>query len=85
MRSKMNIDFQTLETLAKQLEAERQRQGLSRAQASSVCNVSESFIRDAESHPAKCSLGLMLKLINGLGLTVFIEGWQEADDEVNEV
>ena len=81
----MKINFQTLETLAHQLEAERQRQGLSRAQASSVCNVSESFIRDAESNPAKCSLGLMLKFINGMGLTVSIEGWQEADDDANEV
>lgn len=81
----MKIDFQALEALAKQLEAERKRQGLSRAQASSVCNVSESFIRDAESNPAKCSLGIMLRLINGLGLTVNIVGWQEADTEAKEV
>jgi transcriptional regulator with XRE-family HTH domain len=81
----MKTNIQTLETLAKQLLAERKRQGLSRAQASSVCNVSESFIRDAESNPAKCSFGIMLKLINGLGLTVNIEGWQEADDEAKKV
>ena len=77
----MKANFQTLEALAERLEAERKQQGLSRAQASAVCNVSESFIRDAESNPARCSLGIMLRLINGLGLTVNIEGWQEADDE----
>ena len=77
----MKANFQTLEALAESLEAERKKQGLSRAQASAVCNVSESFIRDAESNPARCSLGIMLRLINGLGLTVNIEGWQEADDE----
>ena len=80
----MKIRIQTLEALAKQLLAERKRQGLSRAQASSVCNVSESFIRDAESNPARCSFGIILKLINGLGLTVNIEGWQEADDEAKK-
>jgi len=77
----MKIDVLTLEVLANELEAERKRQGLSRVQASTVCNVSESFIRDAESQPAKCSLGMMLKLMNGLGLTVSVEGWQETGDE----
>jgi transcriptional regulator with XRE-family HTH domain len=81
----LKTNFQTLGALAKRLEAERKRQGLSRAQASAVCNVSESFIRDAESNPAKCSLGIMLRLINGLGLTVNIEGWQEADDDAKKV
>jgi ribosome-binding protein aMBF1 (putative translation factor) len=80
----MKIDFQSLEALAKQLEAERKRQGLSRSQASAVCNVSESFIRDAESNPAKCSLGIMLKLVNGLGLTVNVTGWQEEDEKTKE-
>ena len=79
----MKIDLLMIEALAKELEAERKRQGLSRVQASAVCNVSESFIRDAESNPAKCSLGMMLKLMNGLGLTVNIEGWQEAGDEAS--
>jgi predicted transcriptional regulator len=79
----MKTELQSLETLAQQLKAERDGQGLSRAQASSVCNVSESFIRDAETNPANCSLGLMLKLINGLGLTVVIDGWQSSPDGSN--
>jgi len=74
----MNINSETLDMLARELRAERKRQGLTRAQVSAVCNVSESFLRDAESHPEKCSLGLMLRLINGLGLGVKVEGWQEA-------
>jgi len=56
--------------LAQQLALERKRQGLSRAQAASVCNVSTSFIRDAESDPASCSLGRLLQYMTGLGLWI---------------
>ena len=65
----------TLSTLAHHLTLERKRQGLSRAQASAVCHVSTSFIRDAESDPARCSLGRLLKYVAGLGLAVEVVGW----------
>lgn len=65
----------TLSTLAHHLIVERKDQGLSRAQAAAVCNVSPSFIRDAESDPARCSLGLLLQYMAGLGLSVDLKGW----------
>ena len=64
--------------LAQLLKAERRAQRLTREQASAVCNVSVSFIRDAETQPEKCSLGLILRLIAGLGLTASILGWRSA-------
>lgn len=65
----------TLSRLAHYLTLERKRQGLSRAQAAAVCNVSSSFIRDAETDPARCSLGRLLQYMAGLGLSVDIAGW----------
>ena len=65
----------TLSSLAHQLTAERKSQGLSRAQAAAVCNVSPSFIRDAETEPARCTLGRLLQYMAGLGLSVDIAGW----------
>lgn len=66
---------QSLSRLAHYLTLERKRQGLSRAQAAAVCNVSSSFIRDAETEPARCSLGRLLQYMAGLGLSVDISGW----------
>ena len=66
-----------LPTLATRLMTERKRQGLSRSQAAAVCNVSTSFIRDAESDPARCSLGKLLLLMRGLGLGLQAQGWSD--------
>ncbi|MDQ3058163.1 MAG: helix-turn-helix domain-containing protein [Pseudomonadota bacterium] len=62
-------------TLARHLTVERKLQGLTRAQAAAVCNVSPSFIRDAESDPAACSLGRLLQYMAGLGLSMNVAGW----------
>lgn len=64
--------------LAHDLTLERKRQGLSRVQAAAVCNVSTSFIRDAESDPASCSLGRLLQYMAGLGLSVEVAGWSHS-------
>ena len=72
----MQLDATTLNPLALRLRAERKRQGLSREQAAAVCNVSPSFIRDAESNPGGCSLNLLLQLTQGLGLRMALDGWQ---------
>lgn len=61
--------------LAQALATERKRQGLTRSQTAAVCNVSPSFIRDAESHPERCSLQKLVWLVYGLGLTLTIGGW----------
>lgn len=74
----MNVSPDSLPELAKRLSLERKRQGLSRAQAASVCNVSTSFIRDAEIDPGRCSLARLLQLARGLGLTMTVTGWQDA-------
>ncbi|MDP3228682.1 MAG: helix-turn-helix transcriptional regulator [Acidovorax sp.] len=71
----MQIQSHNLATLAERLAAERKRQGLSRSQAAAVCNVSTSFIRDAESVPERCSLGKLLQLVQGLGLVLEVNGW----------
>lgn len=73
----MLIDSNALPELAKRLMAERKRQGLSRAQAAAVCNVSTSFIRDAEIDPGRCSLARLLQLTSGLGLSLEVSGWQQ--------
>lgn len=73
----MQITPESLAELAQRLTAERKRQGLSRLQAASVCNVSASFIRDAENDPARCSLGRLLQLAQGLGLTLSATGWYD--------
>lgn len=76
----MKLDISMLAHLAQQLLDERKRQGLSRQQAAAICNVSESFIRDAESDPGRCSLAKLLLLSQGLGLSVTMTGWQTTDD-----
>lgn len=72
--------------LAQALTTERKRQGLTRSQTAAVCNVSPSFIRDAESHPERCSLEKLVLLVCGLGLTLSIEGWtqQSPSNELGE-
>ena len=72
----MQVDLATMPQLAQQLMQERKRQRLSRAQAAAVCNVSASFIRDAESDPAGCSLRNLLQFTQGLGLQWALTGWQ---------
>ncbi len=72
----MQLKVQSLPELAQALMAERKRQGLSREQTAAVCNVSESFIRDAESDPGRCSLAKLLQLSEGLGLTLALTGWK---------
>lgn len=72
----MKINDMTLAELAVALSAERKRQKLSREDAAAVCGVSTSFIRDAESSPENCSLGKLAKLINGLGLSLEVSGFQ---------
>ena len=72
--------------LAQALATERKQQGLTRSQTAAVCNVSPSFIRDAESHPERCSLEKLVLLVCGLGLTLSIEGWSKppANNEQGE-
>ena len=72
----MQLHTKTLNSLAQRLQNERQRQDLSREQLAAVCNVSTSFIRDAESNPGRCSLEKLLQLTKGLGLQLTITGWQ---------
>jgi HTH-type transcriptional regulator / antitoxin HipB len=50
------------------LQNTRKELGLSREALSGLAGVSTSFIRDAETHPSRCSLGLLLKLCEALGL-----------------
>ncbi len=64
----MKLQESNLSALASALIAERKRQKLSREEAAAICGVSTSFIRDAESHPENCSLGKLVRLLNGLGL-----------------
>ena len=73
----MHITPARLSDLAARLTAERKRQGLTRSQTAAVCNVSPSFIRDAESEPERCSMGKLLLLIQGLGLALEVNGWSE--------
>ena len=71
----MKIEASRVRDLGQALEAERKRQKLSREEAAAVCGVSASFIRDAESDPESCSLGKLLRLISGLGLSLNVAGW----------
>lgn len=73
----MLLEHDQLLKLADALKKERKRQGVSREQAASVCNVSTSFIRDAETEPGRCSLAKLSQVINGLGLTMTVTGWQD--------
>ena len=78
----MKINEVTLAQFALTLSAERKRQKLSREDMAAVCGVSASFIRDAESNPAKCSLGKLVRLINGLGLNLEVQGLEVPSLEV---
>jgi len=71
----MKIETSRVRELGQALEAERKRQKLSREEAAAVCGVSASFIRDAESDPESCSLGKLVRLISGLGLSLNVDGW----------
>lgn len=75
----MQLSTQNLSQFAQQLLEERKRQGLSREQAAAVCNVSESFIRDAESDPGRCTLAKLLQLSQGLGLSLTMTGLSEGN------
>lgn len=77
----MQLTLNHVHSLAQCLTAERKRQGLTRSQAASVCNVSPSFIRDAESQPERCSLGKLLLLVQGLGLAIEVYGWSDPPDQ----
>lgn len=70
----MKMELSNLSELADLLESERKRQKLTRAQAAAVCNVSPSFIRDAETRPERCTLGKLVQLVNGLGLAMVTTG-----------
>lgn len=70
----MKIETSRLIDLGKALAVERKRQKLSREEAASVCGVSASFIRDAESDPGNCSLGKLVRLVSGLGLSLSVSG-----------
>ena len=72
----MQLSIPARPQLAQRLQQERKAQSLSREQAAAVCNVSVSFIRDAESDPGRCSLERLLQLTQGLGLTLTLTGWQ---------
>lgn len=69
----MQLQASSLAELAQRLQQERQRQGLSREQLAAVCNVSQSFIRDAESNPGRCSLEKLLQFTQGLGLVLTLK------------
>ena len=71
----MKIEASRVRELGQALEAERKRQKLSREEAAAVCGVSASFIRDAESYPESCSLGKLVRLVSGLGLSLNVAGW----------
>lgn len=70
----MLIESSNLRQLGKLIEQERKRQKLTREQAAAICQVSPSFIRDAEADPAKCSLGKLSSLCEGLGLKLHLIG-----------
>lgn len=69
----MQLQAPSLAELAQRLHQERLRQRLSREQLAAVCNVSQSFIRDAESNPGRCSLEKLLQLTQGLGLVLTLK------------
>lgn len=75
----MQITPRSFNELAARLQQERKRQGLSRDQAAAVCNVSPSFIRDAEVHPERCTLERLTLLTHGLGLSLTFTGWQDTE------
>jgi len=76
----LKLNSFALDELAARLKATRKSQGLSQSEAAAVCGVSVSFVRDAESAPQSCSLGLLIKLITGLGLSMAVDGLAEIDE-----
>ena len=78
---KMQLIPSALAELGRLLADERKRQGLSREQAAAVCDVSVSFIRDAENDPGSCSLARLVLLTQGLGLAISFTGWQRTAAE----
>ncbi len=70
----MQLTPSNLHDLAARLRATRKAQGLSRLEAAAVCGVSASFVRDAEATPHTCSLGHLVKLASGLGLSMAVDG-----------
>lgn len=76
----LQLNSVTLDVLAARLKATRKSQRLSQSEAAAVCGVSVSFVRDAESAPQSCSLGLLIKLITGLGLSMAVDGLAEIDE-----
>lgn len=76
MQEQLGLQADTFKELARRLAEERKRQGLSRDQAASVCNVSTSFIRDAETEPGRCTLAKLSQVTNGLGLRLTVAGWR---------
>ena len=77
----MKIETSRIHELATALETERKRQKLSREEAAAVCGVSTSFIRDVEAHPESCSLGKLVRLASGLGLTFHITGLSQTEGD----
>jgi HTH-type transcriptional regulator / antitoxin HipB len=73
----MQLTPTNLTELAARLKATRKAQGLSRLEAAAVCGVSASFVRDAEATPHTCSLGHLVRLANGLGLSMAVDGLNE--------
>lgn len=80
----MLLDPSNLNYLGKLLAAERKRQKLTREQAASICQVSPSFIRDAETDPGRCSLAKLVQLCKGLGLSVAVLGYTPTEDSVDD-
>ena len=52
----MQIEAHSIRELTQLVQQERQRRCLSREQLAAACNVSQSFIGDAESNPGCCTL-----------------------------
>lgn len=73
----LSLHSQLLKSLAQHLRRERALQNLSREQLAAVCDVSPSFIRDVESNPGRCSLELVLRVVQGLGLRAAVVGWEK--------
>jgi HTH-type transcriptional regulator / antitoxin HipB len=71
----MQLHQDNLIILATQLAVRRKSQGLTRSQLAGVCGLSESFIRDAESMPGRCSLAKLMLLVQGLQLNFAVGGW----------
>lgn len=73
----MKLNPKNFPSLAEGLKQERKLQGLSRSEAAAVSNVSQSFIRDAETNPGRCTLERLVQYTNGIGLSLTLTGWKE--------